>query len=69
MNNPRFTGEHERHEVMKAVLLNSADKLNGVHGSNRTVVTKPGDGATNWLASPAYNSAFQSLDEKRGPDT
>ncbi len=66
MSNPRFGGEHERHEVMKALLLNSADKLSGVHGSNRNVVTKPDDGETNWLLSDAYSSPFVSLDERMG---
>lgn len=33
--NPLFDQENaKRHEVMKAVMLNSADKLNGVHGSH-----------------------------------
>jgi hypothetical protein len=35
--NPRFTDHSQRHEVMKAVLLNSADKLAGVHDSTRNV--------------------------------
>jgi hypothetical protein len=66
MSNPRFNGEHERHEVMKAILLNSADKIAGVHGSNRTVVNKQDSGANNWLSSAAYSSPFISLDHEMG---
>jgi subtilisin family serine protease len=31
-----------RHEVIKAILLNSADKISGVHGSQRDVIRKDG---------------------------
>jgi hypothetical protein len=61
--NPRFTVNSQRHEVMKSILLNSADKLNGVHGSKRTVV----DGSNlDWTQSEAFNSQFISLDNQMG---
>lgn len=57
-----------KHEVMKAVLLNSADKIDGVHGSTRTILDENGN---NWLQSPAFlddtaenNSGNISLDRR-----
>ncbi|MGL4512997.1 MAG: S8 family serine peptidase [Lacipirellulaceae bacterium] len=39
LGNPAFHPvTSRRHQVMKAVILNSADKLDGVHGSSRTVI-------------------------------
>jgi hypothetical protein len=62
--NPRFNEEsYKQPEVMKAILLNSADKLAGVHGSGREVIKINGD---NWLDTLAYGSPFQSLDEEMG---
>lgn len=58
IDNPR------RHEVMKAVLLNSADKLVNVHGSTRTVVAE--DGVSTWLNSPAFLDDQISLDQQMG---
>jgi hypothetical protein len=55
-----------RHEVMKAILLNSADKMPNVHGSAREVVNKPLEGADNWTERPAYDLATVSLDERMG---
>jgi hypothetical protein len=52
-----------RHEVMKAILLNSADKLAGVHNSDRTVVNSNG---TLWTDTTAASSPDVSLDEKMG---
>ena len=40
--NSRFDDSSQKHEVMKAVMLNAADKLNGVHGSIRDVLNKDG---------------------------
>jgi hypothetical protein len=66
-SNPRFDADARRHEVMKAVLMNSADKLidnntvmvngnlvpqGGLLGMTRTVVDKDDN---DWLASEAYN--------------
>ncbi len=63
-SNPGFTSRNHREpEVMKAILLNSADKLSGVHGSSRDVVR--GDGS-NWTATAANNSSFVPLDEDMG---
>jgi hypothetical protein len=48
---------------MKAVLLNSADKLKDVHGSKRTVY----DGNDqDWTQSEAFGSQFTSLDNQMG---
>lgn len=55
-----------RHEVMKAILLNSADKLNGIHGSARDVVTKPASGAQKWTDLPVSGDQFTSLDPEIG---
>lgn len=52
-----------RHEVMKSIILNSADKLNGVHGYNRTVVNENNQ---DWLSTTAYESHSVSLDEEMG---
>lgn len=49
---------------MKAVILNSADKLAGVHGSRRTILDGPN--GVDWTQSEAYNSLFISLDDKMG---
>jgi len=57
--NPRFSGNSQRHEVMKAVMMNAADKLNGVHGSTRDVLSLNG---MNWLSSPAATNAPVPLD-------
>jgi hypothetical protein len=62
--NPRFVEEsYKQPEVMKAILLNSADKLNDVHGSQREIIKKNGN---NWINTIAYTSPFQSLDEEMG---
>lgn len=53
------SGTAHRHEVMKAVLLNSADKLAGVHGSTRTVVDY---GGFSWEDSPAKFDPERPLD-------
>ena len=55
-----------RHEVMKAVLLNSADKLIGVHGSERTVVSRDETGNYDWLDSPAALDVEIPLDLEFG---
>ncbi len=61
--NPRFDFDSQRHQVMKAVMLNSADKLSGVHGSNRTVL----DGMDNdWTESLAFGASTIPLDDEMG---
>lgn len=51
------------HQVRKAILMNSADKLKGVHGATRTVV----DSSENdWTQSPAYGNRFVPLDPEMG---
>ncbi|WP_442484443.1 S8 family serine peptidase [Aeoliella sp. SH292] len=64
-SNPRFVESRaRRHELMKAVMLNSADKLSGVHGSTRTIIID--SVGRDWTDSIAYTSQFQSLDETIG---
>ncbi len=58
-NNP-LTLNARKHEVMKAVLLNSADKRAGVHGSTRDIFD-----STN-TPYPAQNSLFQPLHPELG---
>jgi len=56
-SNPR------KHEVMKAVLLNSADKIAGANNSGREVVDENGN---NWEQSPAFMDDQISLDQQMG---
>jgi hypothetical protein len=56
----------KRHEVMKAVLLNSADKLAGVHGSKRTVESNVEGGNYIWTDTAAFDSPTVSLDPQLG---
>ena len=61
---PRFiASNHERHQVIKAVILNSADKLDGVLGSNRTVVNQ---NFQDWRDLPAYQQPGVSRDIQLG---
>lgn len=60
------TAHANRHEVMKAVLLNSADKLDGVHGSARTVKTHISNGNYDWTGSPAATNESIPLDFQFG---
>jgi subtilisin family serine protease len=52
-----------RHLTMKAVLMNSADKIKGIIGMERTVV-KQDD--TNWFATTAHNDRNIPLDRHMG---
>lgn len=52
-----------RHELMKAILLNSADKLDEVHGSTRDILNKDNQA---WPDTPAYNSPTMPLDMSFG---
>jgi hypothetical protein len=61
--NPQFGDNSLHHEVMKAVLLNSADKLAGVHGSTRTAYDKNG---LNWRQTEAFVSDDIPLDDQLG---
>jgi subtilisin family serine protease len=61
-----WTGNHREHEVSKAVLLNSADKLEGVHGSARTVVSSDAFGNYTWEQSLAHTNDHQPLDIQFG---
>jgi hypothetical protein len=53
-----------RHEVMKAVLLNSADKLQGYHGSTRTV--KSQNETYDWTNRPGGGDSGRPLDMEIG---
>jgi hypothetical protein len=61
--NPRFSSNSQRHDVMKAVLMNSADKLSGVHGSARDVIDSNG---MNWTQSEAFGNSTIPLDDEMG---
>jgi hypothetical protein len=61
--NPRFGLNSQRHETMKAVLLNSADKLAGVHGSTRDVWD---NNLEDWTQSEAYSNDELALDDVMG---
>lgn len=58
-----WTINARRHEVMKAILLNSADKLNGVHGSTRDIVNVNG---VTWTTTNAGIFEHIPLDESMG---
>ena len=65
---PNWSIDSRRHEVMKAVLLNSADKIkdkgDGLHlGMTRTVLGKDN---SNWLESDAYKDPKIPLDYQMG---
>jgi subtilisin family serine protease len=59
-----FTTHQRRHEVMKAVLMNSADKIKGIMGMERTVVKQ--DGVSTWLGSTADTHPGIPLDIEMG---
>ena len=64
---PHWQNENFReHEVSKAVLINSADKIAGVHGSTRTIVSADGTGNYDWEGSTAYTDDAQPLDIQFG---
>ncbi len=67
-NKPQWNLDARRHEVMKAVLLNSADKLGDqgdgkLLGMTRTILTKNNK---NWLSSDAYLMDHIPLDIEMG---
>ncbi|WP_428308023.1 S8 family serine peptidase [Lacipirellula sp.] len=64
VGSPRWTDNAKQPEVMKAILLNSADKLNNVHGSTRDIFQK--DGTTKWTQTAAGMEPGVSLDEQLG---
>ena len=61
---PRWTENARRHEVMKSVLMNSADKIDGVLGSERTVLKQ--NGVDDWLDSNAFTDDMIPLDIEMG---
>ncbi len=52
------------HQVMKAVLMNSADKKEGILGMKKTILHQ--DGITDWLHSDAFQKKEIPLDEEMG---
>lgn len=56
---PNWGDNSQRHEVMKALLLNSADKLVGVHNSFRTIFNL---NSQSWKDTPAYTNPNMPLD-------
>jgi hypothetical protein len=50
-------------QTMKAVVVNSANKIDGVLEMNKTILAKSG---ADWLASPAYNNTLITLDDDMG---
>jgi hypothetical protein len=52
-----------KHEVMKAVLMNSADKIAGIQGSIRTAIDREG---LDWKQSEAFNNPSIPLDNQMG---
>ena len=60
---PGFNSDAQRQEVMKAAILNSADKLAGVHGSTRTILDKQDH---DWTQSEAYTSRTIPFDDQMG---
>lgn len=65
---PLWTTDYRQHEVMKAILLNSADKIKdrgdgNLLGMTRTVLTQKNE---TWLESDAYFDATIPLDMQMG---
>lgn len=60
----RFDTDARDPRVMRAVIVNSADKIDGVHGSTRTVTNNAG--TVSWLNTPALTDTFQPLDKEIG---
>lgn len=60
----RWDADARDPRVMRAVIVNSADKLNGVHGSTRTVTNA--SGTTSWANTAARADTFQPLDREIG---
>jgi len=52
-----------RHEVIKSVIMNSADKIEGVHDSERTIIDKNGQ---DWIASESHSNRTIPLDDQMG---
>jgi hypothetical protein len=58
-----WSSNARRHELMKAILLNSADKLAFVHDSTRSVFNA---NSQSWDQTTAHASFFDPLDETMG---
>lgn len=53
-----------QHQVMKAVLMNSADKIQGALGMRKTILKR--DGTSTWIDSDAYTNIVIPLDLEMG---
>ncbi|MEM8777483.1 MAG: S8 family serine peptidase [Cyanobacteria bacterium P01_G01_bin.49] len=62
-NKPNWDTDARRHEVMKAVLMNSADKVEGLLDMDKTIIDTNGK---NWLDSDAATSRLIPLDDQMG---
>lgn len=51
---PRFDADSQRHELMKAVMMNAADKRSGILGMTKTILRTDGD---DWIAQRAQEVA------------
>ena len=63
------TTNGNRHLTKKAVILNSADKIKGIIGMDRTVLkytTGPESSAVNWFGTDAYSDAAIPVDREMG---
>ncbi len=63
-----WDSDARRHEVMKAVLMNSVDKVKDTGDGKRLGMEKTilDTGGNNWLASDAYTDKFIPLDDEMG---
>src|SRR3972149_912738 len=53
--NPRFNVASQRHEVMKAALMNAADKVEDIHGATRTVCASHVLPCFDWRQTDAFS--------------
>lgn len=59
----QYKGMDTSNETMRAVMINSVNKVDGVLGMNRTITDRQGQ---DWLASEAYTDQTVPLDDQMG---
>lgn len=59
----QYKGMDTSNETMRAVMINSVNKVDGVLGMNRTITDRQG---LNWLSSEAYTDQAVPLDDQMG---
>lgn len=65
--NPRFAIDFQRHEVIKAAVLNAADKISGTNGAAHTACGNVGGTCRDYTQGDAYGaSKAYSLDSQLG---